>query len=152
MQVILLERIDNLGDIGDQVNVKAGFGRNFLLPQKKATIATKENIIIFEAKRAEFEAKQAAGIGAARARAAQSESLSVEIAAKVGEEGKLFGSIGTVDISDACNAAGVDIQRSEIRLPDGPLRKVGEHEVELHLHTDVNVTITVTVVPEAGAE
>jgi large subunit ribosomal protein L9 len=152
MQVILLERIDNLGDIGDQVNVKAGFGRNFLLPQKKATIATKENIIIFEAKRAEFEAKQAAGIGAARARAAQSENLSVEIAAKVGEEGKLFGSIGTVDISDACNAAGVDIQRSEIRLPDGPLRKVGEHEVELHLHTDVNVTITVTVVPEAGAE
>ena len=78
--------------------------------------------------------------------------MSVEIAAKVGEEGKLFGSIGTVDISDACNAAGVDIQRSEIRLPDGPLRKVGEHEVELHLHTDVNVTITVTVVPEAGAE
>jgi large subunit ribosomal protein L9 len=152
MQVILLERIDNLGDIGDQVNVKAGFGRNFLLPQKKATIATKENIVIFEAKRAEFEAKQAAGIGAARARAAQSENLSVEIAAKVGEEGKLFGSIGTVDISDACNAAGVDIQRSEIRLPDGPLRKVGEHEVELHLHTDVNVTITVTVVPEAGAE
>ena len=152
MQVILLERIDNLGDIGDQVNVKAGFGRNFLLPQKKATIATKENIIIFEAKRAEFEAKQAAGIGAARARAAQSENLSVEIAAKVGEEGKLFGSIGTVDISDACNAAGVDIQRSEIRLPDGPLRKVGEHEVELHLHADVNVTITVTVVPEAGVE
>jgi large subunit ribosomal protein L9 len=152
MQVILLERIDNLGDIGDQVNVKAGFGRNFLLPQKKATIATKENIIIFEAKRAEFEAKQAAGIGAARARAAQLESLSIEIAAKVGEEGKLFGSIGTVDISDACNAAGVDIQRSEIRLPDGPLRKVGEHEVELHLHTDVNVTITLTVVPEAGAE
>lgn len=152
MQVILLERIDNLGDIGDQVNVKAGFGRNFLLPQKKATIATQENIAIFEAKRAELEAKQAAGIDAARARAAQSENLSVEIAAKVGEEGKLFGSIGTVDISDACNAVGVDIQRSEIRLPDGPLRTVGEHEVELHLHTDVNVTITVTVVPEEGAE
>lgn len=152
MQVILLEKVENLGDIGDQVTVKAGFGRNYLLPQGKATGATKENIAIFEARRAELEAKQVEELAAAKARAAQFDELSLTIPAKVGEEGKLFGSLGTVDIAEACSAAGVEIQRSEVRLPDGPLRSVGEHEVELHLHSDVNVRVVINVVPEQEAE
>jgi large subunit ribosomal protein L9 len=152
MQVILLEKIENLGDIGDQVTVKAGFGRNFLLPQGKATAATQENIAIFEARRAELEAKQAEELAAARDRAARFDGLTIAIPAKVGEEGKLFGSLGTVDIAEACSAAGAEIQRSEVRLPDGPLRTVGEHEVELHLHSDVNVKVTINVVPEEETE
>ncbi len=152
MQVILLEKVENLGNIGDQVNVKSGFGRNFLLPQGKATIATPENVAIFEARRAELEARQADELAAANARAKQFDDLKVTIAAKAGEEGKLFGSLGTVDIAEACSAAGVEIQRSEVRLPDGPLRSVGEHEVEMHLHSDVNVRVVVDVVPEAEAE
>lgn len=150
MQVILLEKVENLGEIGDKVNVKPGFGRNFLLPQGKATVASVENVAIFEAKRAELEAKQANDLAAAQARAKQFESLTVSIAAKVGVEGKLFGSLGTVDIAEACAAAGVDIQRSEVRLPDGPLRSVGDHDVELHLHSDVNVNIVVNVVGDGS--
>ena len=151
MEVILLEKVENLGNIGDQVNVKAGYGRNFLLPQGKATLATAENIAIFEKRRAELEAKQAEEVDAAKARAVKLEGMVLEIKANVGEEGKLFGSIGTVDIAEASTAAGNEIGRSEVRLPDGPLRVTGEHDVEVHLHTDVNVIIKVNVVGETGA-
>jgi len=152
MEVILLEKVENLGNIGDQVNVKAGYGRNFLLPKAKATLATPENIEIFKQRRAELEAKQAEEIGAAGTRASELEGLVLSITANVGEEGKLFGSVGTVDIIDAAAAAGKQIERSEVRLPDGPLRVTGEHQVEIHLHTDLNVTIQVNVVGEAGVE
>jgi large subunit ribosomal protein L9 len=148
MDVILLEKVENLGNIGDQVSVKAGYGRNFLLPQGKATLATKENIAVFEARRAELEAREAEELAAARERAAKLEGKVLTITANAGEEGKLFGSIGTVDIADASTAAGVEVERSEVRLPDGPLRETGRHEVEIHLHADVNVIITVDVVGE----
>lgn len=151
MDVILLEQVENLGNIGDQVAVKAGYGRNFLLPQGKATLATPENIAIFEARRAELEAKHAGEVAAARARADKLEGMVVTITANAGEEGKLFGSIGTVDIAEACTAAGAEVQRSEVRLPDGPLRETGEQAIEIHLHTDVNVQITVQVVGQEGA-
>ncbi|MBT8422127.1 MAG: 50S ribosomal protein L9 [Gammaproteobacteria bacterium] len=151
MEVILLEQVENLGNIGDQVNVKAGYGRNFLLPKGKATLATPENIEIFEKRRAELEAKQAEEVDAAKARAAKLDGMTLEITANAGEEGKLFGSIGTVDIAEAATAAGTEVERSEVRLPDGPLRVTGAHEVEIHLHSSVNVTITVNVVGETGA-
>ncbi len=152
MNVILLEQVENLGNIGDNVSVKAGYGRNFLLPQGKATIATAENIAIFEARRAELEAKQAHDLGAAELRADKLQGLELTLTANVGVEGKLFGSVGTVDIADAATVAGVEILRSEVRLPDGPLRTVGVHEVEIHLHTDLNVFIKVEVIGEAGGE
>jgi len=151
MNVILLEKVDNLGNIGDQVNVKAGYGRNYLLPQAKATLATAENIEIFEKRRAELEAKQAGEMTAANTRAAALEGLILEIKANAGEEGKLFGSVGTVDIAEASTAAGHEIERSEVRLPEGPLRVTGEHDVEIHLATDLNITIKVNVVGETGA-
>jgi large subunit ribosomal protein L9 len=152
MDVILLEKVENLGNIGDRVNVKAGYGRNFLLPKGKATVATADNIAVFEARRAELEAKQADELGAAKARAEKLAGLELSLTANVGAEGKLFGSLGTVDIADAATAAGVEILRSEVRLPDGPLRSVGKHDVEIHLHTDLNVFIKVEVVGEAGGE
>jgi large subunit ribosomal protein L9 len=145
MEVILLEKIDNVGGIGDQVKVKPGYARNYLLPQGKATLATPENVAKFEARRAELEAKAQAELERARARAAKLEGQSLTLTANAGPEGKLFGSIGTIDIAAACESLGVEIERSEIRLPDGPLRVVGEHTVELHLHTDVNVGLTVMV-------
>ncbi len=151
MDVILLEKVENLGNIGDQVSVKAGYGRNFLLPQGKATLATPENIEIFEKRRAELEAKQAEEVAAATARAAKLEGLVLTITANVGEEGKLFGSVGTVDIAEASTAAGAEIERSEVRLPEGPLRETGEHEVEIHLHSDVNVMIKVNIVGDGAA-
>ena len=129
MEVILLEKVENLGNIGDQVNVKAGYGRNFLLPQGKATLATPENIEIFEKRRAELEAKQAEETGrSSEARAETLQGIVLEITAKCGEEGKLFGSIGTIDIAEASTAAGNEVERSEVRLPDGPLRVTGEHD------------------------
>jgi large subunit ribosomal protein L9 len=152
MNVILLEKVENLGNIGDQVNVKAGYGRNFLLPKAKATLATPANIAIFEARRAELEAKQAADLTAAKARAVKLSALSLSITAKAGAEGKLFGSLGTVDIAEAATAAGVELQRSEVRLTDGPLRSTGEHDVEIHLHTDLDIVIKVTVVGEDGED
>lgn len=148
MDIILLEQVENLGNIGDRVAVKPGYGRNYLLPKGKATLATAENIALFEARRAELEAKQAEELAAARGRAAQLSDLTLTIEANAGEEGKLFGSVGTVDIAEACVAAGVEVQRSEVRLPDGPLRTVGAHEVELHLHTELDVSITVNVVSD----
>lgn len=152
MEVILLEKVENLGNIGDQVNVKAGYGRNYLLPQGKATVATPENIAIFEARRAELEAKQAEERGAADVRAGKLEDLVLPITAKSGPEGKLFGSLGTIDIAAAAVEAGHDIERSEVRLPDGPLRAVGEYDIEIHLHADVNVSIKVNVIGEHDEE
>lgn len=151
MEVILLEKVANLGNIGDRVKVKSGYGRNFLLPQGKATLATPANIAVFEARRAELERKQADELAAAQARVAQVQKLRLRLTAKAGAEGKLFGSVGTVDIAEACTAAGVPVERSEVRLPTGPIRTTGEHQIELHLHTDVNVTIQVEVVAEDAA-
>jgi len=148
MDVILLEKVENLGDIGDHVSVKSGFARNFLIPHGKATLATAENIAKFEARRTKLEAKADAELSAAKARAAKLEGQVVTLQANAGPGGKLFGSVGTIDIADACTSLGVDVERSEVRLPDGPLRHVGEHTIELHLHSDVNVSLTVVV--EAG--
>lgn len=151
MEVILLEKVANLGNIGDRVRVKSGYGRNFLLPKGKATLATAANIAAFEAKRAELESKQAAELAVAHARMAQLEALNLRVTAKAGAEGKLFGSLGTMDIAEACTAAGVAVERSEVRLPHGPIRTIGEHLINLHLHTDVNVSIRLEVVAEEPA-
>lgn len=145
MEVILLDKVENLGGIGDKVKVKAGYARNYLLPQGKAARATPENIAEFEARRAELEAKAATVIAEAKARAEKIEGLKLTITAKAGSEGKLFGSVGPVDICEAAEAAGVTIERSEVRLAEGPLRTVGEHEVEVHLHSEVSLPITVVV-------
>jgi large subunit ribosomal protein L9 len=153
MEVILLEKIDNVGSIGDRVQVKSGFARNFLIPQGKATMATARNIEKFEKIRAELEAKAKAEVDAAKARAAQIEGKELVIAVQAGSEGRLFGSVGTIDIADAFAAMGVEIERSEIRMPDGPLRVVGEYEVEIHLHADVNVPVRVRLDgPEIAAK
>ncbi|MBO1519358.1 50S ribosomal protein L9 [Oceanisphaera pacifica] len=147
MQVILLDKIAKLGGLGDQVTVKAGYARNFLLPQGKAVLATKDNVATFEARRAELEAKLNEQLAAAQGRADQLSGLaSVEIASKSGDEGKLFGSIGARDIADAITAAGVDVAKSEVRLTDGVLRNVGEYEVGVQLHADVQATVTIAVV------
>ncbi len=148
MQVILLEKIDNVGGLGDLVDVKSGFARNFLLPQGKAEMATKTNIEAFQTRRAELEEQQAKALQSAQQRAASLEGLSVTITSRSGTEGKLFGSVGTEEIRAAIEAAGVNIEKKEIRMPDGPLRNVGEHPVNLHLHADVDVQVTVEVVGE----
>ena len=146
MQVILLEKIANLGSLGDKVNVSAGYARNFLLPFGKATPATAANLEAFEVRRAELERIAAEKKAEAEARAAKLVELSVTIAANAGEEGKLFGSIGTRDIADAVTAAGVAIEKSEVRLPEGPLRNVGEFEIALQLHSDVEASVKLVVV------
>lgn len=148
MEVILLQKVANLGNIGDRVRVKPGYGRNFLLPSGKATLATREHIAAFEARRAELEAKAADDLTRATARATKFEGFALSMTAKAGNEGKLFGSIGTADIAEAIEAAGHEVERSEVRLPGGPIRMVGEHHVTLHLHADVDVEVTVTVVAE----
>ncbi|WP_291973165.1 50S ribosomal protein L9 [Candidatus Symbiopectobacterium sp.] len=149
MQVILLDKVANLGSLGDQVNVKAGYARNFLVPQGKAVPATKKNVEFFEARRAGLEAKLADVLAAAQARAAQLTELgTVTLASKAGDEGKLFGSIGTRDIADAVTAAGVAIAKSEVRLPNGVLRTLGDHEVSFQVHSDVFATLNVLVVAE----
>jgi large subunit ribosomal protein L9 len=145
MEIILLQKVDNVGGIGDRVRVKSGYARNFLIPHGKATLATAANIAKFEARRAEIEAKAAAEVAAAQARAKKLEGKTIKIAAQAGTEGKLFGSIGTVDIAEAIGKLGVAVERSEVRLPDGPLRVVGEHRIEIHLHSDVNIEMTVVV-------
>ncbi len=144
MEVILLEKVNNVGVIGDRVKVKSGFARNYLIPQGKATLATAANIAKFEARRAELEAKAAGELSAAQQRAKKLEGQVIKIKAQSGSEGKLFGSVGTVDIAEAASKF-VPVERSEVRLHEGPLRVVGEHKVELHLHADVNVEITVVV-------
>lgn len=148
MEVILLERVDNLGGIGDKVKVKPGYGRNFLIPQGKATLATEANLAVFEERRAELEAKAEGELTAAKERAAAVEALELTIPAKVGAEGKLFGSIGTHDIAEAATEAGVQIERSEVRLAEGPIRIVGEHVVDVHLHTDLTVPLKVIISEE----
>jgi large subunit ribosomal protein L9 len=148
MEVILLEKIENLGGIGERVKVRAGYGRNFLVPQGKATLATAENIAAFEVRRSELEAKEAGALTQAQARAEKVRELKLFLRAKAGTEGKLFGSIGTADIAEAAEAAGVPLERSEVRLHEGPIRALGEHEVEIHLHSEVSVPITVTVEAE----
>jgi large subunit ribosomal protein L9 len=145
MEIILLQKVDNVGGIGDLVRVKSGYARNYLIPQGKATLATPENKAKFELRRAELEAKAAAEVAAAQARAKKLEGLVLKIEMQAGAEGKLFGSVGTVDIAEAIAKQGVEVERSEIRLPDGPLRTVGDHQIDLHLHTDVNVEIKVVI-------
>ncbi|HCW90335.1 MAG TPA: 50S ribosomal protein L9 [Marinobacter sp.] len=148
MEVILLEKVANLGSLGDKVKVKAGYGRNFLLPYGKAVAATEGNLKAFEERRAELEKAAADKLAAAQARAEQLEGQSFTISSKAGEEGKLFGSIGVRDIADAITAAGTNVEKSEVRLPEGPLRVTGEYEIELQLHSDVTVAITLAVVAE----
>jgi len=145
MEIILLQKVDNVGGIGDLVRVRSGYARNYLIPQGKATLATPENKAKFELRRAELEAKAAAEVAAAQARAKKLEGLVLKIEMQAGAEGKLFGSVGTVDLAEAIGKKGVEVERSEIRLPDGPLRSVGDHQIVLHLHTDVNVEIKVVI-------
>ncbi len=153
MEIILLEKVDNVGGIGDKVRVKSGYARNYLIPQGKATLATAANVAKFEARRAELEAKANAELVAAQTRAKKLEGLVLKIAMPAGAEGKLFGSVGTVDIAEALAKQGVEVERSEVRLPDGPLRMAGDHSIELHLHADVNVELSVVVeAEEAGKE
>jgi len=148
MEVILLQKVANLGNIGDRVKVRSGFGRNFLLPQGKATLATPDNIARFEARRAELERQAREHLSSASERAEAMKDFKLTVHAKAGTEGKLFGSIGTSDIAEAATRAGFNVERSEVRLPHGPLRMVGEHTVNLHLHADVDVPVQVTIVAE----
>ena len=149
MEVILLENVGNLGTLGDKVDVKAGFGRNDLIPQGKAVPATEDNVAQFEARRAELEAAAAGALSAAEARAEGINALGlISIAANAGEEGKLFGSIGTRDIAEAVTAAGCEIDKSEVRLPEGALRELGEYEVAIQVHGDVTAMVAVAVIPE----
>jgi len=149
MQVILLEKIRNLGELGEQVSVKAGYGRNFLVPQGKAVPATKENVQYFEERRAELEQKASEKLSAAEERLAKIQGLgNITITAKCGDEGKLFGSIGTRDIADAITEAGVKVVKAEVLLPLGAIRNAGEFEIAVQVHPDVSGEITLSVVPE----
>lgn len=148
MQVILMEKVVNLGQLGDVVKVKDGYARNYLVPQRKAKRATAANIAEFEAKRADLEKAQAEVLAAAQARAEKLEGLMVQISQKAGVDGRLFGSVGNSDIADAVKAQGFELAKSEVRLPEGPLKQVGDHPVTLALHTDVLVNITVSVLGE----
>ena len=148
MEVILLEKVENLGSLGDRVNVKPGYGRNFLIPSGKATPATEEHIKAFEARRAELEKAAAEVLAEAEARRDRRQDMTVTVQAKAGDEGKLFGSVGTADIAEAITAAGVEVERSEVRLPEGAFRQLGEYQVQLHLHSDVNTEITLLIEPE----
>lgn len=149
MEVILQEKIRHLGNIGDRVNVASGFGRNYLLPQGMAVPATPENIQLFEVRRAELEKAAAEKLQAAQKRADQLSQLNVTMSAKAGDEGKLFGSIGTRDIATAITEAGVEVEKSEIRLPNGAIRLAGDYDIQLQLHSDVVVDVKVKIVPEA---
>jgi large subunit ribosomal protein L9 len=148
MDVILLTKVANLGNIGDRVKVKSGYGRNFLLPSGKATLATPANVAKFEARRAELEKVAREQLVDAESRSAALKDFTLRITAKAGNEGKLFGSIGTTDIAEACSSQGHKVARSEVRLPNGPIRMVGDHQIVLHLHTDVDVPLQVSVVAE----
>ncbi|GAB5453684.1 MAG: 50S ribosomal protein L9 [Halioglobus sp.] len=149
MEVILLENIGNLGNLGDKVDVKSGFGRNFLIPQGKAVPATETNVAEFEARRAELEAAAAETLAAAQTRGEAIDALGViTITANAGEEGKLFGSVGTRDIADAVTAAGCAIDKAEVRLPEGALRELGEYEVAIQVHSEVTSQVVIAVIPE----
>ncbi len=148
MNVILLERLTNLGDIGDEVVVKGGFARNFLIPQGKAVRASAENRAVFEERRAELEKAAEEQLNEAKARAAKLEGLSLTLVVKAGEEGKLYGSVGTQDIADKITEEAIEVAKAEVRLPEGVIRSTGEYEIDVQLHSDVTVTIALAVVPE----
>ena len=146
MNVILLETVENLGGIGDLVKVKAGYGRNYLLPQGKAALATDANIKKIDARRAELEKAAAEELGKAKTRAETINGTQLVISANAGSEDKLFGSVGPIDIAEALAAVQMEVERSEIRMPDGPIHELGEFEIGVHLHSDVNASVTVRVV------
>lgn len=148
MNVILLESVENLGGIGDLVKVKPGYGRNFLLPQGKAALATPENMKAIEARRAELEKAAAEELAKAKERAKAFQDLEVVIHANAGAEGKLFGSVGPIDIVEALAAVQVEIERAEVRMPEGPVQELGEYPIGVHLHSDVDVEVLVKVVGE----
>lgn len=149
MDVILLEKVANLGQLGDKVTVKPGYARNFLIPQGKAKPATPDNLAEFEARRAELEKAAAEALAKAQARADAIGALKISIAHAAGEEGKLFGSVGATEIAAAVTAAGAELKKAEVRLPNGALRSTGEHTVGVQLHTDVMIELTVEITPEA---
>jgi large subunit ribosomal protein L9 len=149
MQLILLQKVTNLGGLGDKVDVKPGYGRNYLIPTGKAVPANAANIASFEAKRAEYEAKANATLAAAQARQAALEGASVTIHANASTEGKLFGSVGTRDIAEAFTKAGHKLEKSEVIMGEGAIRRIGEFDVVVHLHADVEVKVKVIVAPEA---
>lgn len=148
MQVILLQRVVNLGKLGETVDVKAGYGRNYLIPQGKALPATEANIAKFEARRAELEALEAEKLAAANKRAEALTDVNVIMRAKSGDEGKLFGSIGARDIADALTKSGLEVDRSEVKMPEGAFRQVGEYKVTIQLHHDISEDILVTILSE----
>ena len=148
MEIILLEKVVNLGGLGDRVKVKSGYARNFLIPKGKATLATVANLARFEARRAELERVAAEALTKAKARAEQLAELIVTLSVKTGNEGRLFGSVGSADIADAVSAAGIDLQINEVRLSTGSIRQIGEYDVDLHLHTEVKTQIRVNVIAE----
>ncbi|MFK7730151.1 MAG: 50S ribosomal protein L9 [Pseudomonadales bacterium] len=148
MEVILLEKVGKLGDLGEKVNVRSGFGRNFLLPQGKAVPANKDNLAAFEARRSELEAAAKERLDSATARAEKLAALNVTIAANAGDEGKLFGSIGTRDVAEAITAAGVEVSKSEVRMPEGVIRDLGEYEIAVQLHSDISQDVKIAVIPE----
>ncbi len=148
MEVILLDNIGKLGGLGDKVTVKPGYGRNYLVPYGLAVPATKDNVEAFEAQRAELEAQAAERKSEAEARAEQLNDIELSLVAKAGDEGKLFGSIGPRDLADALAQAGIDVVKSEVRMPEGPIRATGEYDIQLHLHAEVDATIRIVVVAE----
>ena len=148
MEVILLSKVENLGELGDKVAVRPGYARNYLIPQGIAKFATAENIAEFEARRAELEAKASTALEAAQKRKEKLDGVSVTIAAKEAGEGKLFGSVNNVDVVEALHAQGHEIEKREVRMPDGAFHNIGEYQVDLHLHTDVNATISIVIVAE----
>lgn len=148
MEVILLTKVENLGGLGEKVNVKPGYARNFLIPHGKAKFATEENIAEFEARRAELEAQASAALSEAEQRQQKLDGLTLTIPAKESSEGKLFGSVGNIEIIEALKALGHDVEKREVRMPDGAFRNIGTYSVELHLHTDVNASISIDIVPE----
>lgn len=145
MEIILLEKVQNLGDLGDKVNVKPGFGRNFLIPTGKAVPATENNVAEFEARRAELEKAAAEKLATAQARADKLADLSVTITRKASDEGKLFGSVSNIDVAEAVSAAGVEVSKAEVRMPEGAIREIGEFDIDIHLHTDIDSTVKVVV-------
>lgn len=149
MQVILLEKVVNLGQLGDIVKVREGYGRNFLIPQGKAKRATDANIQAFEARRSELEKAQADALSSAQARAAQLEGMMLQIEQKAGADGKLFGSVGNTDIAEALKNQGVEVHKSEIRMPNGPLKQIGDYPITIDLHSDVKADVTVSVLGAA---
>jgi large subunit ribosomal protein L9 len=148
VEVILLEKVDHLGDLGEKVSVRPGYGRNYLIPSGRAVAATEANLKAFEERRAELEEEAARSLTAAESRRETLDALAVTVARKAGDEGKLFGSVGTQDIAAAVQEMGIALERHEVRLPEGPFRAAGVYEVTVHLHADVDATIRLAVVPE----